>query len=46
MTYMWPNYFNLGHLASFRHDYDLYLYKEGQHSFDDARKVDLLSCSN
>lgn len=46
MTYMWPNYFSLGQVASVGHGYDLYLYKEGQHSFTDARKVDVLSCSN
>ena len=46
MTYMWPNYFSLGRLASLRHGYDLYLYNEGQHSFPTARKVHLLSCSD
>ena len=44
MTYMWPNYFSLGRMASMGHGYDLYLYKEGQHSFSDARKVHSLSC--
>lgn len=45
MTYMWPKYFSLGRLGCMSHGYDLYLYKEGQHSFSDARKVHLLSCS-
>lgn len=46
MTYMWPSYFSLGRLADTRHSYDMYLYKEGQHSFSDARKVHSLSCSD
>lgn len=42
MTYMWPNYFCLQLLTSTMHGYDLYLYKEGRHSFGDARKVHIL----
>ena len=41
MTYMWPNYFSLRRIASMRHEYDVYLYKEGRHSFVNARKVQL-----
>lgn len=44
MTYMWPNYFSLERIASMQHGYDLYLYKEGRHSFSDARKVHILGC--
>lgn len=42
MTYMWPNYFSLQRVASMPHAYDLHLYKEGRHSFGDARKVHIL----
>ena len=42
MAYMWPNYFSLRRIASMRHAYDVYLYKEGRHNFVDARKVQLL----
>ena len=43
MTYMWPSYFSLAELSSFREKYALVLYKEGRHVFN-ARKLQCLHC--